>query len=66
MHIIGLAWSGGYNVARKSTAVEQGLERVAGLGLMGFGGLVSIVGGILFLVLVYLAMKPETASHHSS
>jgi len=62
MHIIGLAWSGGYNVARKSTAVEQGLERVAGLGLMGFGGLVSIVGGILFLVLVYLAMKPGTAS----
>ena len=58
MHIIGLAWSGGYNVARKSTDAERGFEQVAGMGLMGFGGLVSIVGGIMFLVLVYQSMKP--------
>jgi hypothetical protein len=30
-----------------------------GLGLMGFGGLVSIIGGVMFLVLVYLAMKRD-------
>ena len=59
MHIVGLAWSGGYNVARKSTAVEHGIEQTLGLGLMGFGGLVSIVGGVMFLVLVYLAMKRD-------
>ena len=58
LHIIGLAWSGGYNVARKSTGAERGFEQVAGMGLMGFGGLVSIIGGIMFLVLMYLAMKP--------
>ena len=58
MHIVGLAWSGGYNVARKSTEVQEGIERVAGLGLMGLGGLISIIGGVMFLVLVYLAMKP--------
>jgi cytochrome c oxidase subunit 1 len=58
MHIIGLAWSGGYNVARKSTGAERGIEQIAGMGLMGFGGLVSIIGGIIFLVLVYRAMKP--------
>lgn len=58
MHITGLAWSGGYNVARKSTGVERGFEQIAGMGLMGFGGLVSIIGGITFLVLVYLAMRP--------
>ncbi len=63
MHIIGLAWSGGYNVARKSTDAERGFEQVAGMGLMGFGGLVSIVGGIIFLVLVYKSMRggPERA-----
>jgi len=27
------------------------------MGLMGFGGLVSIIGGITFLVLVYRSMK---------
>jgi heme/copper-type cytochrome/quinol oxidase subunit 1 len=59
MHILGLAWSGGYNVARKSTEVEHGIEQTLGLGLMGFGGLVSIIGGIMFLVLVYLAMKRD-------
>ncbi len=58
MHILGLAWSGGYNVARKSTDAERGFEQIAGMGLMGFGGLVSIIGGITFLVLVYLAMRP--------
>jgi heme/copper-type cytochrome/quinol oxidase subunit 1 len=65
MHIIGLAWSGGYNVARKSTGAERGFEQVAGMGLMGFGGLVSIIGGIMFLVLVYRSMTSGRATHSS-
>jgi hypothetical protein len=65
MHIIGLAWSGGYNVARKSTGAERGFEQVAGMGLMGFGGLVSIIGGIIFLVLVYKSMKSGRTTHSS-
>jgi len=63
MHIIGLAWSGGYNVARKSTDAERGFEQVAGMGLMGFGGLVSIIGGIIFLVLMYLSLKSGRSSN---
>ena len=59
LHIIGLAWSGGYNVQRKSTAAEQGFEQIAGMGLMGLGGLISIIGGVIFLVVVYLAIKPQ-------
>lgn len=58
LHITGLAWSGGYDVARKSTAAQQNLEQVAGMGLMGLGGLISIAGGVLFLLLVYRAMRP--------
>ena len=62
MHIIGLAWSGGYGVQRKTTGLEQGLEQfeqIAGIGLMGLGGLISIIGGVMFLVIVYLSIKPE-------
>jgi len=62
MHIIGLAWSGGYGVQRKTAGAEQGLEQfeqIAGMSLMGFGGLISIIGGVMFLVIVYLAMKPD-------
>ena len=66
MHIIGLAWSGGYNVARKSTDAERGFEQVAGMGLMGFGGLVSIIGGIIFLVLMYLSLKSGRSSNPHS
>ncbi len=62
MHIIGLAWSGGYGVQRKTAGAEQGLaqiEQIAGMSLMGFGGLISIIGGVMFLVVVYLAIRPE-------
>ena len=62
MHIVGLAWSGGYGVQRKTAGAEQGLEQIeqiAGMGLMGLGGLISIIGGIIFLVVIYKAIRPE-------
>ncbi len=55
MHIIGLAWSGGYGVQRKTAGADQALkslEQIAGMGLMGLGGLIAIIGGILFLVVI--------------
>ncbi|MCG8378971.1 MAG: hypothetical protein MI865_05805 [Proteobacteria bacterium] len=54
-HITGLLWSGGYGVERKVAGSEQWLntaERIAGMGLMGLGGLLSAFGGFLFIVLV--------------
>jgi hypothetical protein len=62
MHVIGLAWSGGYGVQRKTAGEAQaldGLEKVAGMGLMGLGGLVAVIGGVLFLVICFRAMWPE-------
>jgi hypothetical protein len=60
MHIIGLAWSGGYGVQRKTAGAAQGLEglgQTAGMGLMGLGGLVSVIGGLLFLIVAYKSMR---------
>ncbi len=60
MHILGLAWTGGYGVQRKTAGLAQGLERVseiAGMGLMGLGGLVSVIGGLLFLVVAYKSIR---------
>jgi hypothetical protein len=62
MHVIGLAWSGGYGVQRKTAGGAQaldGIEKVAGMGLMGLGGLVAVIGGVLFLVITFKAMWPE-------
>jgi hypothetical protein len=64
LHVAGLWWSGGYGVARKTAGAAQALdspERLAGMALMGIGGLVAIAGGVLFLVLVLRAMRPTRA-----
>ncbi len=60
LHIVGLVWSGGYGVQRKVAGSEQVLRstgEVAGMGLMGLGGLLAIAGGLLFVVVVVRAMR---------
>ena len=62
MHIIGLAWTGGYGVQRKTAGLAQGVDRlgeIAGMGLMGLGGLVSVIGGLLFLIVAWKSMRPR-------
>jgi len=62
MHVLGLAWSGGYGVQRKTAGAAQGLDsiqEIIGMGMMGLGGLIAIIGGVIFLVVVLLAMRPE-------
>ncbi|HWT16239.1 MAG TPA: cbb3-type cytochrome c oxidase subunit I [Patescibacteria group bacterium] len=60
LHILGLVWSGGYGVQRKVAGAEQVLRtpsEIAGMGVMGLGGLVAIIGGLLFVVVVLRAMR---------
>ena len=60
LHIIGLVWSGGYGVQRKVAGAEQVLRsagEVWGMGLMGLGGLLAILGGLLFALVVIGAMR---------
>ena len=59
MHIVGLVWSGGYGVQRKVAGADQILRsagEIAGMGLMGLGGLIAIIGGLLFVIVVMRAM----------
>ena len=59
LHITGLVWSGGYGVQRKVAGSEQVLrttQEIAGMGLMGVGGLIAVVGGILFVFVVLQAL----------
>jgi hypothetical protein len=59
MHVAGLLWSGGYGVQRKVAGSDQVLRSTAeviGMGFMGLGGLVAIVGGVLFLVVALRSM----------
>ncbi|WGZ95197.1 MAG: cbb3-type cytochrome c oxidase subunit I [Candidatus Thiothrix putei] len=66
MHILGLAWSGGYGVQRKTAGAAQGLEnlpQILGMGMMGLGGLIAIIGGGIFVVVVLRAMYAKPYSH---
>jgi hypothetical protein len=59
LHVTGLLWSGGYGVQRKVAGGEQVLRsagEIAGMGVMGLGGLIAVAGGFLFVVLVLRAM----------
>lgn len=60
MHIVGLVWSGGYGVQRKVAGTEQILRtshETWGMGLMGAGGLIAIIGGIMFVWIVLCALR---------
>lgn len=64
MHIVGLVWSGGYGVQRKVAGAEQVLrtsQETLGMGLMGLGGLVAIIGGVMFLVIVFRSLRKRKA-----
>ena len=64
VHILGLAWSGGYGVQRKVAGAEQiltTLPQKIGMGMMGFGGLISIIGGVMFVLVCLIAMRQGMA-----
>jgi hypothetical protein len=59
LHVAGLVWSGGYGVQRKVAGAAQALrstEEIVAMGVMGAGGLIAVIGGVMFLVLVLRAM----------
>lgn len=60
LHAVGLAWAGGYGMARKVGGSAQAMENVQqtlGMTLMGLGGLIATIGGVLFLYIVLRAMR---------
>lgn len=55
LHIAGLAASGAMGMQRKTAGAAQGLEGVwtkTFMGIMGLGGLLAVIGGILFVIVV--------------
>ncbi|WP_341787716.1 cbb3-type cytochrome c oxidase subunit I [Rickettsia endosymbiont of Cantharis rufa] len=54
LHIVGLALAGGYGVMRKDPNSVMPMSAKLLMGMMGGGGLISIVGGLMF---VYICVK---------
>ncbi len=51
LHIGGLAWSGGYGVLRKDPSTALTLKAKISMGIMGGGGLLAVIGGLMFVVI---------------
>jgi heme/copper-type cytochrome/quinol oxidase subunit 1 len=64
---VGLFIAGGHGAPRKVAGSSQGLEGlipVLGLGMNGLGGLVAVIGGGIFVVLMVQALlRPATAEN---
>ncbi len=56
MHILGLALAGGYGVMRKTTGVDIPLQSKLYMGLMGMGGLIAIIGGLMFVYICAISL----------
>lgn len=68
LHIGGLAWAGGHGAQRKVADAVQGVasfEYKAAMGVMGLGGLIAIIGGVMFLVIVLRSVyqRPTPREH---
>ncbi|HMZ00823.1 MAG TPA: cbb3-type cytochrome c oxidase subunit I [Burkholderiaceae bacterium] len=66
MHILGLAWSGGYGVQRKVAGAEQvlvSLPQKIGMGMMGLGGLIAVIGGVMFVWVCLRCMRRGGQRH---
>ncbi|MGE5154731.1 MAG: cbb3-type cytochrome c oxidase subunit I [Bdellovibrio bacteriovorus] len=60
LHIGGLAVSGALGIQRKTAGAAQGLDSLTAklsMGVMGIGGLLAVIGGILFVLVVIGALR---------
>jgi hypothetical protein len=65
LHVGGLAASGAMGIQRKTAGAAQGLDTLgakAAMGVMGLGGLLAVIGGILFVAAVIIAVRRRSRS----
>ena len=69
IHIAGLAASGAMGIQRKTAGAAQGLDSLSAklaMGVMGIGGLLAVIGGILFVWVMLRAFVVGRRSGHSN
>ncbi|MDX1916795.1 MAG: hypothetical protein SFT68_02290, partial [Rickettsiaceae bacterium] len=56
IHILGLSASGGYGALRKTPGADLPLSAKISLSFMGIGGLLAIVGGLIFVYICTMSI----------
>ncbi len=57
IHVLALAISGGYGVLRKDPLGKLSMKAKFFMGVMGIGGSIALIGGILFVILIFKNLK---------
>ncbi|OGW07947.1 MAG: hypothetical protein A2W77_09905, partial [Nitrospinae bacterium RIFCSPLOWO2_12_39_16] len=63
LFILGMFWAGTHGVPRKTYGEAQKLDdfvKLAGMGIMGFGGLIAILGGATFVLNILIPLLKRT------
>lgn len=63
IHIVALAWSGGYGVMRKLPGAELSIKSKISMGLMGIGGGLAILGGLMFVYICMMSIFYKKSEH---
>lgn len=69
LHIAGLAFSGFLGIQRKTAGAAQGLESIQAklaMGVVGIGGLLAVIGGILFVWIMLRAFWKGPDLHRAT
>ncbi|MBF0262395.1 MAG: cytochrome C oxidase subunit I [Magnetococcales bacterium] len=64
LHVLGLAWSGILGIQRKTAGEAQGLDTLTkkmAMWVTGAGGAIAVIGGILFIVICWRALRNRAA-----
>jgi heme/copper-type cytochrome/quinol oxidase subunit 1 len=62
LFVLGMFWAGSHQVQRKTYGADQVLSSIpeyAGMAIMGFGGLIAIVGGAFFVLNALFSLMKE-------
>lgn len=58
LHIAGLALAGGYGVLRKTPGGSMDVSAMIYMGMVGAGGLIAIIGGLMFVYICARSLYP--------
>ncbi len=63
LFVTGMFWAGTHGVARKVSGAAQGLDnlgKIAGMSMMGFGGLITLFGVLIFIYVILKSLYQKS------
>jgi cytochrome c oxidase subunit 1 len=66
IHVLALAISGGYGALRKTPGSELSVKAKIFMSMMGIGGIIALIGGVMFVVLIFKNIRVVTKNEQQA